>query len=300
MTDNGPGMSEAVLARALPAVLPRSRGARAAGPRAGPGDHQAAGGGARRHARASGARRAAGTTATVRFPSVDRPRADAARAGAARVARGAGLGAMSLPGILVVDDDPHARDLLRRLLGPLGQVSEAAIARRRAEELLKGAVPVDVVLTDMAMPDPDDGLRVLSAAQARHARTRRSSCSPRSATSRARWTPSRRAPSTTCPSPSTWTPSSGWCGARSSSGGWSRRTRASAQQVKQHDAGGAEPGAARGLQAGGARGGDQRAGAHHRRDRHRQGAGGAHRSTSARRARGGRSSRWTAAPSPSR
>ena len=74
---------------------------------------------------------------------------------------------MSLPGILVVDDDPHARGLLRRLLGPLGQVSEAASAPA-AEELLKGTVPVDVVLTDMAMPDPDDGLRVLRAALERN------------------------------------------------------------------------------------------------------------------------------------
>ena len=74
---------------------------------------------------------------------------------------------MSLPGILVVDDDPHARGLLRRLLGALGQVSEAASAPA-AEELLKGTVPVDVVLTDMAMPDPDDGLRVLRAALGRN------------------------------------------------------------------------------------------------------------------------------------
>jgi two-component system response regulator AtoC len=74
---------------------------------------------------------------------------------------------MSLPGILVVDDDPHARGLLRRLLGPLGQVSEAASAPA-AEEILKGTVPVDVVLTDMAMPDPDDGLRVLRATLARN------------------------------------------------------------------------------------------------------------------------------------
>jgi len=70
------------------------------------------------------------------------------------------------PAILVVDDDPHARGLLRRLLGPLGQVSEAASAPA-AEELL-GREPADVVLTDMAMPDPDDGLRVLRAALARN------------------------------------------------------------------------------------------------------------------------------------
>ena len=74
---------------------------------------------------------------------------------------------MSLPGILVVDDDPHARGLLRRLLGPLGQVSEAASAPA-AEEILKGTVPVDVVVTDMAMPDPEDGLRVLRATLARN------------------------------------------------------------------------------------------------------------------------------------
>jgi two-component system, NtrC family, response regulator AtoC len=74
---------------------------------------------------------------------------------------------MSPPSILVVDDDPHARGLLRRLLGQLGQVSEAASAPA-AEELLAGA-PFDVVLTDMAMPDPDDGLRVLRAALTRNA-----------------------------------------------------------------------------------------------------------------------------------
>ncbi len=74
---------------------------------------------------------------------------------------------MSAPAILVVDDDPHARGLLRRLLGPLGQVSEAASASA-AEELLAGAA-FDVVLTDMAMPDPDDGLRVLRAALTRNA-----------------------------------------------------------------------------------------------------------------------------------
>ena len=70
------------------------------------------------------------------------------------------------PAILVVDDDPHARGLLRRLLGPLGQVSEAASAQAAEEQL--GREPADVVLTDMAMPDPDDGLRVLRAALARN------------------------------------------------------------------------------------------------------------------------------------
>ena len=74
---------------------------------------------------------------------------------------------MSPTHILVVDDDPHARGLLRRLLAPLGTVSEAASAPA-AEEALRGAPGVDVVLTDMAMPDPDDGLRVLKATQEHH------------------------------------------------------------------------------------------------------------------------------------
>ena len=66
---------------------------------------------------------------------------------------------MSPPRILVVDDDPHARDLLRRLLAPMGEVTEAANVQRAAEALEKGGF--DLILTDMAMPDPDDGLKVL-------------------------------------------------------------------------------------------------------------------------------------------
>jgi DNA-binding NtrC family response regulator len=63
--------------------------------------------------------------------------------------------------ILVVDDDPHARDLLRRLLSPFGQVTEAANPAEAAAAL--AAEPKDLVLTDMAMPDPSDGLKVLKA-----------------------------------------------------------------------------------------------------------------------------------------
>jgi two-component system response regulator AtoC len=73
---------------------------------------------------------------------------------------------MSRPSILVVDDDPHARGLLRRLLGSLGTISEADSAPA-AEAVLRGT-GVDVVLTDMAMPDPDDGLRVLKATLAQN------------------------------------------------------------------------------------------------------------------------------------
>jgi two-component system, NtrC family, response regulator AtoC len=68
------------------------------------------------------------------------------------------------PRILVVDDDPHARGLLRRLLAPLGEVTEAA-GVAQAEEVLRGSHKVDLVLTDMAMPDAQDGMRVLKATQ---------------------------------------------------------------------------------------------------------------------------------------
>ena len=67
--------------------------------------------------------------------------------------------------ILVVDDDPHARDLLRRLLLPFAQVSEAQdveTAKKQLQELEE----VDLVFTDKAMPDAADGLKVLEATRA--------------------------------------------------------------------------------------------------------------------------------------
>jgi DNA-binding NtrC family response regulator len=66
--------------------------------------------------------------------------------------------------ILVVDDDPQARDLLQRLLGTLGTVAQAADPRRAAERLAEA--PFDLVLTDMAMPEPGDGLKVLQEVKA--------------------------------------------------------------------------------------------------------------------------------------
>jgi two-component system, NtrC family, response regulator AtoC len=71
---------------------------------------------------------------------------------------------MMQPHILVVDDDPHARDLLSRLLMPIGRVSVVSEARA-AEQMLASGEPVDLVLTDMAMPDVSDGLKVLRAAR---------------------------------------------------------------------------------------------------------------------------------------
>ncbi len=71
---------------------------------------------------------------------------------------------MSSARILVVDDDPQARDLLQRLLGPLGAVTQAPDPRRATERIAEGAF--DLVLTDMAMPEPGDGLKVLHEVKA--------------------------------------------------------------------------------------------------------------------------------------
>ncbi len=68
------------------------------------------------------------------------------------------------PRILTVDDDPHALDLLKRLLGPMGTVQQASNAID-AVALLAGSLVFDLVLTDMAMPDPGDGLKVLTASR---------------------------------------------------------------------------------------------------------------------------------------
>ena len=67
--------------------------------------------------------------------------------------------------VLVVDDDPHARDLLQRLLSDMGEVEQAANADEALKKL-SGKSAYDLVLTDMAMPDPGDGLKVLTHSRA--------------------------------------------------------------------------------------------------------------------------------------
>jgi len=69
--------------------------------------------------------------------------------------------------ILVVDDDPHARDLLRRLLSGLGRVSDAS-GVKAAETLLAGDEAFDLIFTDMAMPEPGDGLKLLKLTREHH------------------------------------------------------------------------------------------------------------------------------------
>jgi CheY-like chemotaxis protein len=63
--------------------------------------------------------------------------------------------------VLVVDDDPDSRDLVRRLLvGHRAEVATAATASRALE--LMRSQPVDVLVSDLAMPD-EDGYDLIAA-----------------------------------------------------------------------------------------------------------------------------------------
>ncbi len=66
--------------------------------------------------------------------------------------------------VLIVDDDPHAIDLLTRLLSPLAEVESAANPAQARTRLL-GSSSFDLVMTDMAMPNASDGLTVLATAK---------------------------------------------------------------------------------------------------------------------------------------
>jgi DNA-binding NtrC family response regulator len=74
------------------------------------------------------------------------------------------------PHILIVDDDPHARDLLTRLVGPLGDVTEAADAAA-AQKILSTMPRLDLVMTDMAMTEAQEGLKVLALTRELHPET---------------------------------------------------------------------------------------------------------------------------------
>ena len=72
--------------------------------------------------------------------------------------------------ILIVDDDPHARDLLKRLVGPLGDVHEAADSVA-TQKMLSTLPRVDLVMTDMAMNEAQEGLKVLATSRELHPET---------------------------------------------------------------------------------------------------------------------------------
>ncbi|HLE44442.1 MAG TPA: sigma-54 dependent transcriptional regulator [Methylomirabilota bacterium] len=73
---------------------------------------------------------------------------------------------MPVPGILIADDDPVARDLLAEVLAKEGYRVRAAAGGRECLELARSG-PVDLALLDLRMPDLD-GLEVLRQMQALH------------------------------------------------------------------------------------------------------------------------------------
>lgn len=62
--------------------------------------------------------------------------------------------------ILVVDDDPHPRQLYQEYLSDMGYTTLVAASGPEAIEIVRAA-PVDVVVLDMAMPGMD-GVEVLN------------------------------------------------------------------------------------------------------------------------------------------
>ncbi len=59
----------------------------------------------------------------------------------------------SRPTVLLVDDEQPIRDVLKQLLEYHGFCVHAADNGRAALEIVRGAVPVDVIITDNCMPE---------------------------------------------------------------------------------------------------------------------------------------------------
>jgi CheY-like chemotaxis protein len=99
-----------------------------------------------------------GTTFTVRLPLVARPNAKLGEQ-LDVVTEGAGSGEAGV--VLVIDDDPDAQDLLRRVLARAGFLVEGALDGPTGLERARELQP-DVILLDVLMPGVD-GWSVLSA-----------------------------------------------------------------------------------------------------------------------------------------
>jgi len=68
--------------------------------------------------------------------------------------------------VLVVDDIMEMRTMLRSMLEAAGHTVSEASDGRSAIKLLQGSEPIDVLVTDILMPDAD-GLEVIRAAATR-------------------------------------------------------------------------------------------------------------------------------------
>src|SRR5207244_13470531 len=103
-------------------------------------------------------------TCGVRLPLVSRPVVAGGAALPAGSAR-APLPTLDHVRVLVVDDEPNAREVLTALLAACGAEVGAAASVREALERVETNAP-DVLLADIAMPD-EDGYVLIRALTAR-------------------------------------------------------------------------------------------------------------------------------------
>lgn len=66
------------------------------------------------------------------------------------------------PGILIVDDDPQILKLFSRILSRGGYTVHTEVSGERAMKTLQNAGPVDLMVLDLNMPEPD-GFEILKA-----------------------------------------------------------------------------------------------------------------------------------------
>jgi len=122
---------------------------------------------------AESAGRGLGAVFTVRFPAgppeVTRPRAAPARAGAGLHEGPWPLAQLERLRVLVVDDDPDSREVVREVLEQAGaEVATAGSAREAFDAF--SAAPPDILLSDLGMPEQDgyDLIRRVRALDAAH------------------------------------------------------------------------------------------------------------------------------------
>ena len=77
---------------------------------------------------------------------------------------------MSMPRVLVIEDHPHMRDLLRRQLEGDGYAVETAADGEEGMRL-QAASPADLVITDIFMPNRD-GIETISGLRVGYPRTK--------------------------------------------------------------------------------------------------------------------------------
>jgi CheY-like chemotaxis protein len=100
-----------------------------------------------------------GTTIAIYLPRALSEVAPGAETVAAPAARG------NQESILLVEDDPAVRAIARAFLGDLGYRVLEAENGEKALDILRSAEPIDLLFTDIALPDGPNGAEVARAAE---------------------------------------------------------------------------------------------------------------------------------------